>query len=166
MDLILGAIQNSYLSTVKVKFIIVILSVLGHGNLFAQNPKEDAWKLILSLNDALVKKDSSRLKILLAEDFVGSIPSGKVFSKQEYIRYHCKPDVGLVDLKEYPKEDAIIRIYDEVAIVNRKVHAKLKRPDGSLAEFDVQRTEVCVRKSDRWQLASGQGTEVNMALRP
>ena len=96
----------------------MILSVLGHGNLFAQNPKEDAWKLILSLNDALVKKDSSRLKILLAEDFVGSIPSGKVFSKQEYIRYHCKPDVGLVELKEYPKEDAIIRIYDEVAIAS------------------------------------------------
>ncbi|MBC8155096.1 MAG: nuclear transport factor 2 family protein [Bacteroidetes bacterium] len=115
---------------------------------------------------ALTKKDSATLKTLLTDDFIGAIPSGKSFIKIDYIRYHCKSGVGLVALDEYPVEQASIRLHDKTAIVNRRVRARVKKPDGSIGEFDVQRLEVCYKEKDGWRVASGQGTEVNLAIRP
>lgn len=158
--------QNGYLSCVKVIIIVFVLTACRFGNVFSQDAGDETWKVILALDAALVKKDSSQLKKLLADDCVGSIPSGKLFTKQAYISYHCRPGAGLVDLKQYPGGEALIRTYGDVGIVNRKVHATLKRPDGSLVEFDVQRIEVCVRNNNTWQLVSGQGTEINLSRRP
>ncbi len=37
---------------------------------------------------------------------------------------------------------AVIRLYESVTVINRRVHARLKKPDGRVGEFDVQRAEV------------------------
>ena len=125
----------------------------------AQTAREIIRNLVVSLDNALVKKDSTLLKSLLTEDFIGVVPTGQSFTRPLYIQFHCKPNVGLVSIKEEGPE-ASIRIYGNMAIVNRRVHVVRKAPDGSSRELTVQRIEVFVLVNGSWYEASGQGTEV------
>jgi hypothetical protein len=125
----------------------------------AQTARDHVWNLVVSLDDALVKKDSIRLYSLLTEDFIGAVPTGQSYTRPMYIRFHCKPDVGLVSIEEEGSE-AFVRMYGNSAIVNRRVRVVRKAPDGSARELTVQRIEVCVLVNGSWYVASGQGTEV------
>jgi hypothetical protein len=132
----------------------------------AQTDEAEVQRLILMLDSALVKKDSLQLQKLLTADFTGIIPSGRAFRQAEYIRYHCTPNRGIIALHESEGTKSITRIDDHVAIVHRKVRARLKKPDGSIHEAEIQRLEVCFKQENHWKLVSGQGTEINPSLRP
>jgi hypothetical protein len=135
-------------------------------NLLAQTDKEKVWELIVQLDKAIVSKDSNKMKQILTNGFIGVIPTGEVFTKNNYISHHTKPFIGLTALTGQDITTAAIRVSPTIAIVNRRVHAKLKTPEGSENEFDVQRIEVCIKENDRWFIASGQGTRVNPEVLP
>lgn len=124
----------------------------------AQSNRDMVWNLVISLDNSLIKKDINRIQSLLTEDFIGTIPSGQAFSKNQYIQFHCKKDEGLVSIVE--KGEDSIRLYGTTAVVNRCVHVTKRSPDGLLNNFDVQRIEVCVQLKGIWYLAAGQGTQV------
>lgn len=144
----------------------VMLSFAASAGLAAATDGDVIVKLVSDLDRALVAKDALALDRLLTDDFVGAIPSGAAFSKAEYIAHHCRPGVGLVTLDSSKHPPATIRVFGDTAVVNRRVHARLRFPDGAERQFDVQRIEVFVRADGAWALASGQGTEVNPQLRP
>lgn len=126
---------------------------------YAQGDKEKVWDLVVSLDNALVAKDSIRLGTLLTDDFIGAVPTGQTYKRLAYIQFHCRPHVGLLSIKEKP-ETANIRIYGNTAIVNRRVEVVRAGQDGSSKELTVQRIEVCVLQNGKWYVAAGQGTEV------
>jgi ketosteroid isomerase-like protein len=144
------------------KFFYILLSSLlvASQNLSAQTDKEKVWELIVQFDNAIVNKDSSKLKQILTPGFVGVVPSGEVFTRSNYISHHIKPGVGLTALTGQDINNATIRVSPTIAIVNRRVHVKIKTPDGSENDFDVQRIEVCLKENGRWLIASGQGTRV------
>jgi hypothetical protein len=127
----------------------------------AQSAKDDVLNLVASLDNSIVKKDSSKIKSILTEDFRGTIPTGESFPKDKYIRFHCKPNVGLLSINGIDKDKTFVRLYGNTAIVNRRVHVSKKAPDGSVRSFDVQRIEVCIQQQGKWYIAAGQGTEVS-----
>lgn len=144
----------------KVIFVIIVLLIaLQFGN--AQSVKDDVLNLVVSLDNSIVKKDSIKIKSLLNEDFIGTIPTGESFPKNLYIRFHCRPNVGLVSINGIDKAKTSVRLYGNSAIVNRRVHVSKKATDGTMRSFDVQRIEVCIQKQGKWYIAAGQGTEVN-----
>jgi len=59
-----------------------------------------------------------------------------------------------------------IRIYDETAVINRRVHSRFKLPAGNILDYDVQRIEVFVRHNNEWLIVSGQGTQVIPVAQP
>jgi ketosteroid isomerase-like protein len=144
----------------------VVLSLVASAGLCLATEADDIANLVRDLDRAIVAKDEKALGRLLADDFVGVIPSGLSLSKSEYIAHHCRPGIGLQALDATRHPPAQVRIVGDGAVVNRRVHARLRAADGSEREFDVQRIEVFVRVDGLWRLASGQGTEVNLALRP
>ncbi len=144
----------------------VMLSFVASAGLSQATEADDIVKLVADLDRALVAKDSVTLNRLLTDDFLGAIPSGAAFSKAEYIAHHCRPGVGLQALDSSKHPPATVRVFGDTAVVNRRVHARLRFPDGAEREFDVQRIEVFVGVNGAWTLASGQGTEVNPELRP
>ncbi|MFN2437821.1 MAG: nuclear transport factor 2 family protein [Chitinophagaceae bacterium] len=145
----------------KTFYILLICLLATSQNLLAQSDKEKVWDLIVQLDNAIVKKDSGKLKQLLTEGFIGVVPSGEVFTKNNYISHHVKPGVGLMALTGHDINNATIRASPTIAIVNRRVHAKVKTLDGVENEFDVQRIEVCIKENGGWLIASGQGTRVS-----
>ena len=140
-------------------FISVLFTAIQVTN--AQSAKDEILNLVVSLDNAIVKKDSIKIKSLLTEDFIGIIPTGETFPKAQYIRFHCRPGVGLLSINGIDKDKTSVRIYGNSAIVNRRVHVSKKAPDGSVNSYDVQRIEVCIKLLGKWQIAAGQGTQVS-----
>lgn len=137
----------------------VLLPAMQAAN--AQSAKDDVVNLVTSLDNLIVKKDSIKIGSLLTNDFIGTIPSGQTFPKAQYIRFHCKPNVGLMSISTIDKDRTSVRLYGNCAIVNRRVQVSKKAPDGSMKSFDVQRIEVCIQQQGKWYIAAGQGTEVS-----
>jgi hypothetical protein len=138
--------------------ILIVLAFIQIAN--AQSPKDDILNLVVSLDNSIVKKDSIKIKSLLSDDFIGTIPTGESFPKAQYIRFHCRPNVGLLSINMIDKDRTSVRLYGNSAIVNRRVNVSKKAPDGSVRNFDVQRIEVCIQQHGNWYIAAGQGTEV------
>lgn len=143
-----------------------VLLFLAPTGFAAQTDVEVISGVIAELDRALVAKDAVAMDRLLADSFLGVIPSGASFAKGEYIAYHCRQGVGVQQLDSSPHPPAAIRVFGDSAVVNRRVRARFRFPDGSERQFDVQRIEILVKVNGVWLLASGQGTEVNPALRP
>ncbi len=76
-------------------YIFLICLIITPLNLFSQTDKEKVWELIVQLDNAITSKDSNKLKQILTANFVGVIPTGEMFTKNNYINYHTKPGVGL-----------------------------------------------------------------------
>ncbi len=136
--------------------VLLITSYVGD----AQSTKDEVLNLVISLDSSIIKKDSVKLKSLLTEDFIGTIPTGESFSRNLYIRFHCRPNVGLISINGIDKDRTSVRLYGNSAVVNRRVHVSKKAPDGSLRSYDVQRIETCIQRKGRWYISTGQGTEV------
>lgn len=136
--------------------LLLIAMQLANG----QSAKDEVMNLVVSMDSSIVKKDSTKIKSLLTDDFIGTIPSGESFPKDLYIRFLCRPNEGNMSINSKDKEKTSVRFYGNSAIVNRLVHVSQKSPDGFVRSFDVQRIEVCVQQQGRWYIASAQGTEV------
>jgi ketosteroid isomerase-like protein len=126
---------------------------------WAAAPEDAAMAAVRELDALLVRKDAAGLGRLLAEDFVGAIPTGEWFRREAYVAYHCRPDEGLTSIEIAPGTTPIVRVLDDrFAVVNRRVRVTRKAPDGREQAFAVQRIEVLSRDGDRWRIVSGQGT--------
>ena len=147
-------------------YIFLICLIITPLNLLSQSDKEKVWELIVQLDNAIVSKDANKLNQVLTTGFVGVIPTGEVFTKNNYISYHTKPGVGITALTGHDINTATIRVSPTIAIVNRRLHVKVKAPDGNETENDVQRIEICIKENSRWLIASGQGTRVNLESSP
>lgn len=122
--------------------------------------RTDVWNVMIKLENALINKDPFELDELIADDFIGATPTGEAFDKMSYIKHHCIPGFGIMALSGQDMEASNIRLYNDTAVINRRVHSQFKIPNGELLEYDVQRIEVFAKINDEWQLVSGQGTKV------
>ena len=122
--------------------------------------QKQVWETVSLISAALVQKNAAIFEELLMPDFIGATPTGAFFDKAGYITHHCNSNFGVVGLSEPNIEDASIRLYDNTAVVNRRVHSHFKPPVGDVVEYDVQRIEVLVKVNGEWKMASGQGTQV------
>ena len=143
------------------RFFLTTLLLGAFTLLYSQNEKEKVWQLIVRFDNLLIAKDSVALNAMMTDDFVGTILTGDYFKKAAYISHHCGRNAGFTALTGQDINSAYIRVYGNTAIINRRVHARIKFPDGSSPEFDMQRLEVFIRLNGNWLLASGQGTVVN-----
>ncbi|HLA59627.1 MAG TPA: nuclear transport factor 2 family protein [Puia sp.] len=125
-----------------------------------EEARKKIWPVLLRVEKALVEKNASELEQLLSADFIGATPTGAFFTKTAYISHHCKPGFGIVALTADDMNATTIRIYNDTAVINRRVHSRFKLPTGKILDYDVQRIEVLVQQNNEWRMVSGQGTQV------
>src|SRR6478735_4463621 len=105
------------------KSLFLFIVFLCFTSAYCQKEDQKIKDVVVALDNALVKKDSLTLKTLMSDDFIGVIPSGKYFNKTDYIKSHCRPNVGLMSIKAKSGGQDLVRIYENTAIVNRTVSA-------------------------------------------
>jgi hypothetical protein len=118
------------------------------------------WEALSRIDQALLEKNGEVLDHSLSTDFIGTIPTGEFFTKQEYIRHHCTPGFGLLTLSGKDDHDTTLRFFGNSAVINRRIHAQYQLPTGIVLEYDVQRTEMFVMEDQEWKMINGQGTRV------
>jgi hypothetical protein len=122
-------------------------------------PEHAVLAAVRELDALLVRKDAAGLRGLLVEDFVGAIPTGEWFRRDDYVAYHCRPDEGLTSIEIAPGTTPIVRVLDDrFAVVHRRVSVTRRTSEGREQAFAVQRIEVLSRDGGRWRFVSGQGT--------
>jgi ketosteroid isomerase-like protein len=130
------------------------------------DPEAAVLAAVAELDALLVRKDAAGLARLLVEDFVGVVPTGAWFRRDDYIAYHCRPGEGLASVELAPGTSPVVRVVEgRFAVVNRRAAVRRKAADGREQAFAVQRIEVLALRDGRWRLVSGQGTPVG-ALPP
>ncbi|MEI9807443.1 MAG: nuclear transport factor 2 family protein [Bacteroidota bacterium] len=127
---------------------------------------KELWNVLLTIDKALVEKDALVFERLLSADFIGATPTGQFFTKTAYINHHCQPGFGIMALTGEDINTTSIRLYDNTAVVNRRVHSQFKLPTGNVLDYDVQRLEVFIKNGSEWVMVSGQGTQVSPLKQP
>ena len=113
-----------------------------------EEARKKVWSVLLRVEKALVEKNATEFEKLLSADFIGAAPTGQSFTKTDYINHHCKPGFGIVALTGNDINKSSIRIYLNTAVINRRVHSTFKLPTGKILDYDVQRIEVFVQRSE------------------
>lgn len=146
---------------------MLLASSLAASSAGAAEPAADAvLGAVRALDAAIVAKDAAALDALLLPDFVGAVPTGASFAKADYIAFHTRPDEGLVVVEPIAAQPATVRVFEgRFAVVNRRLAAQRRAPDGRIDAFEVQRIEALVLRDGRWKIASGQGTRVQAPTR-
>jgi hypothetical protein len=142
--------------------VLLLASSLAAGAATATEPDVDAvLAAVRGLDAAIVAKDAAALDALLLPDFVGAVPTGASFAKADYVAYHTRAGEGLVSIEPIAEHPPGVRVFEgRFAVVNRRLAAQRRLPDGSVDSFQVQRIEALVLRDGRWRIASGQGTRV------
>lgn len=148
----------------KTPLILTMFLIFSNLSL-AQTATDKVWNAVLLLDKAITEKDSAGLKLILTDDFMGAIPTGRAFTKIDFIRYHCHAAVAPIVFLQYPMGQAVIHLRDNTAVVNRQTHATLRKPDGSMIDYEIQRIEVCYKVKSEWRVAREHSTEINIASR-
>jgi len=115
---------------------------------------QELIKLEREFGDAQPRRDIARLKQLIADDFVATVPPGKVINKAEVIAQVTSPDL---EMESLVNDDIQVRIYGNVAIVTARGAARGKYK-GQDASGQFRYTRVWIKREGRWQAIAAQST--------
>jgi hypothetical protein len=142
---------------VKLKFIIVFLSIATFS--FSQDEKGrmEIMMKMLTLKNALVAKDSVALSKVLADDVTYGHTNAMIQTKAEFIR----DVVSLVqDYKSIEPSEMKIRVYDNTAIVNMNAKVVMNYQSQAL-ELNMKIAFTWIKKDKDWQLVARQAVKMN-----
>ena len=101
---------------------------------------------LLALNDDYIRSvqtsDVARFEQILADDFLVTLPDGRLLDRGEFLAYTAKP----APIRNLDAHDVNVRLLGDVAIVHGRTRYTL--PDGGSGEGRY--TDVWARRNGRW----------------
>ncbi|MFI5237328.1 MAG: nuclear transport factor 2 family protein [Ignavibacteriales bacterium] len=145
----------------KLILLPVLMLITVQLNAQQATEKQNVIYLLKQMDKAVASKDSVVLSKILTDDFTGSIPNGQNFNKKSYISFHCNPQSKVRELKEEPTSNWDVRLFGNLAVINRTITSLAKTPGKEKpVEIQTRRLEVCIKVKERWHITAQQGTEV------
>lgn len=123
----------------------------SHGNK-DEKTKEEIQKLFSDLNEAIVKKDRSRLEQLYADEFQFIRPSGAVINKATQINGVMSNDPLASNPVPAPAADSLM-VYGDTVVARNTVRG-------------TAISSVFVKRNGNWQLLQAQGTRLAAERNP
>lgn len=158
-----------------IKQILIIAGVTIAGSSFAlcqirgnmavrnSNAEQEVRRLMREWDEAYMRRDTSALDRILADDFSFTDAAGKVSNKMQYIMAIIKsPDMMLI--KPFNSDDVNVRVYGDTAVVTGRSPLK-GRPRGRTLSDLYRFTDVWVNRQGRWQAVASQVTRIAQATR-
>lgn len=126
----------------------------AQGNMTSEN---EVMMKMLSLKNALVKKDSVTLSQVLADDVTYGHTNGLIQSKPELIRSVIS---GEQDYKSIDPSEMKVRIYDNTAVVTIMLHVKMNYQSSPL-DMNMRATLVWIKMKEEWKLVARQSVKTS-----
>jgi ketosteroid isomerase-like protein len=118
--------------------------------------EQELFKLEREFGEAQPRRDISRLKRLMADDFIATVPPGKVINKAEVIAQVTSPDL---EMESLVNDDIHVRVYGDVAVVTARGVAR-GRYKGRDASGQFRYTRVWIKQKGQWQAIAAQSTMI------
>ena len=114
-------------------------------------------QMVHDWNDAVVKADVGPIERILADDFLATLPDGRVMSKRQHIE---EVATGAYKVSEISTSTPDVRVFGDTAVVTfgEKETSRTGKDDTSGRSLW---TEVFVKRDGRWQVVAEQGTRLN-----
>jgi ketosteroid isomerase-like protein len=144
------------MKTTMVAALAAGICMAGFGALAAADPKDELVALEASWSKAIVANDSAAVGRILADDWTGQNPSGKVTTKAKALADMKSGDNKSTSMTNH---DVRVRIIGDVAIVqgmdDEKSTSKGKDVSGTYIW-----TDVFQKRSGHWVAVASQGSPV------
>jgi len=109
------------------------------------NPEQAVLQAIQTWLEADERQDQATLNLLIADDFVGIAPRGRMVSKHDSIPEEGSRGHGL----SISAQDVKVRILGDTAIAVGRGLPKIQGPE---ARPELRFTVVFAKRADRWQM--------------
>jgi Domain of unknown function (DUF4440) len=94
---------------------------------------------------------------LHAEDFQLITPSGRTFSKEQYLGAIAVGEINY--LRWEPDPEMAVRLYGPVALIRYQAHLEMGVP-GHMVALRCWHTDAYEKRDGRWQVVWSQATEI------
>ncbi len=131
------------------------MSVPGVSESGGDTPREVA-ELLRAYQAALLGRDCEALESILADDYVFIEPTGAVVSKSELV---SQVRSGALVYESIEVAESTVRIYGETAVLTDRSMTK-GNYEGFEFGGEYRGTDVCVKRSGRWQCVHTQETAI------
>ena len=139
------------------QILFILIANITH-TLYAQETEEMIIKLDKAWATAIMEKDVSQLKQLLANDLIYGHASGVLDTKSSYLE---KVGSGKQVYKSLERKNILVRLLgSETAITHSWVHVTGSNPNG-LFDDNVMMLHVWTKRGNSWKLIGHQTAKVD-----
>lgn len=143
---------------IVMKFLLVLLFTCTGISAFAQHSKTEEKlkaeirKLDMAHAEAILKKDITALKNLIADDAVTNHPTNKIVKEREGIFELIRN--GTINYSSFVREPEEFLFYkDMVVVMGHETLTQKSKTDGALQTINRRYTNVWMKRSGKWQLS-------------
>jgi uncharacterized protein (TIGR02246 family) len=140
--------------------LIFVLASLGH--VAAQKGESDEQQLRQLQNDlttAWAKKDKATIERLLAPEWSLITADGSILTRADAIKFSI--DSGEQTISQMTVDQVSVTIYGDAAVVRGRVIGTGATLRGGAWTAKAKFTDLCIRKSGRWQVVASQQSNSN-----
>jgi hypothetical protein len=140
-------------------FLIICIYLFISSSLYSQIKDHEVIRLEKRRFIAMVNKDTSFLKNILADDLLYIHTDGHEDGKQSFINAIANKDL---DYKQMDLKDLTSRIYKSTVILSGNMHILVysKKVDKTL-DLNIHYMDVYQKRHNKWQLVSWQSSKLN-----
>jgi ketosteroid isomerase-like protein len=140
-------------------FLISCLSILISSHLYAQAQDNEVVRLEKQRFAAMINKDTSFLKNVLADDLLYIHADGREDGKKSFINAIANKDL---DYKQMDLKNITSRIYKNTVILSGNMHIIVysKKANKTL-DLNIHYMDVYQKRHNKWQLVSWQSSKLD-----
>jgi hypothetical protein len=136
-------------------FLGIVSNVWSQGK--PATDREQILEVERKFTDTVVSNNVKELEEILADDYLGTEPDGKLVTKADSIA-EAKSGPSEFASCRLNENEVKVRFYDHVAVVNGT--EDWRRKDGGIGRFIW--TDIMVKQHDHWQVVASQDLSVAM----
>jgi ketosteroid isomerase-like protein len=122
----------------------------------AGTTEQEIIKLENEWGDALIKHDPGTLDKMLADDYVGTSATGKVFTKAQLLEEVKSSKENIISFVD---EEVKVRVYGNAAVITARTTAKV-RVEGKEVTYLGRYTDTWIKLGGQWKCVAGHNSEI------
>jgi len=111
---------------------------------------EDEW------GAALIKHDPAPIEKMIADDFIGTMPDGAVYTKAQLLESVKSNKEDIISITD---DEVKVHVYGDAAVINARITSRV-RVEGKETSFLGRYTDTWIKQDGRWKCVAGHNSDI------